>query len=65
MNRRQFAQTVLGVMIASALPCLHGCSGSPSPSDVDDEQKECEHEWVEAPSGETRCKKCGKYKQRD
>jgi len=62
MNRRNFTQSILGISIASALVSFPGCSCSPTPEEVQKGQEECEHEWEEAPSGATWCKKCGKYK---
>jgi hypothetical protein len=41
---------------------LTGCGHPETPEQVEKKQKECEHEWVQAASGEIRCKKCGMYK---
>lgn len=39
---------------------LSGC-GSPTPGEVEEESKTCEHEWIKAASGDERCSKCGSY----
>jgi len=62
MNRRQFSKLTLGIAVASASVLVYGC-GKPTPEEVQEGQRNCEHEWVKAPSGEIRCKKCGVYKK--
>ena len=62
MSRRHFTQLTLGVAVTSASVLVYGCR-QPTPDEVEKEQTNCEHEWIEAPSGALRCKKCGAYKK--
>ena len=62
MNRRQLLKTTLGIAVASASAIVYGCR-KPTPKEVEEGQTACEHEWVEAQSGEMRCMKCGIYKK--
>jgi len=57
MNRRSFCTTL--VFLGSVcLVSLDGCGRADPPKDP-----ECAHEWEKAPSGDTRCKKCGTYQK--
>jgi hypothetical protein len=59
MNRRSFCR-LLFLLGATSPAMLAGCGGT-TPEKWKEKQENCEHEWVTAPSGETRCKKCGVY----
>ena len=61
MNRRFLSHAVL--MIIFGISCLGfvGCGGE-TPTVVNEKQKNCEHDWGNAKSGDVRCKKCDLYK---
>jgi hypothetical protein len=62
MDRRSFCSRLI-VLGFIGPTCVAGCH-SPTPKEIMENQEKCEHEWVTAPSGETRCKKCGAYQSK-
>jgi hypothetical protein len=60
INRRLFCCALL---LLGTAGFVTGCS-NPSPGEVTEKQKNCQHEWETAPSGDKRCTKCGRYQSK-